>query len=421
MNTAIETTEKRLNKEKGAGNVEWKASWSDKYLTWICGIANAEGGVLLIGRDEKGEDIGVRDARDLLDIIPNRIRTALGIVVEVNLLAVSDKELLEIVVKASAYPVSYNGQYHYRNSRQTLTAAELERTVLAPKRGHWDALPMPGFSLDDCHQKTLLSFKNKAVNGGRVGSYVLNESDASLLDNLQLSEGGFLKRAAALLFSDRPETFIPGAFIQLKFFSHDGNLHSQASIYGDLFSQLEQLTEVLKLKYLKIETPADGSSPREGYQLPLIALHEALLNALIHKDYSSEKPIEVSVHGQQMSIWNPACLPDSWGSDRLSAKQPSTPLNPLLANAFFRSGYVESWGRGIEKIQDECRKHHIPAPLFNNKVGLQLTLRSEAELLPTNEEKGGQNGTEVTTQQGPEVTTQQGPEVTTQQGPEVTT
>ena len=77
-------------------------------------------------------------------------------------------------------------------------------------------------------------------------------------------------------------------------------------------------------------------------------------------------------------IWNPGQLPDHWTQQQLLAKHPSHPFNPLLASAFFRAGYVESWGRGIEKILSECRKHNIPPPLFDTGLsGLMLTFRAE--------------------------------------------
>ena len=54
--------------------VEWKETWHDEYLKWICGFANAQGGKLLIGENDRGEPIGVQNARKLLEDIPNKVR-----------------------------------------------------------------------------------------------------------------------------------------------------------------------------------------------------------------------------------------------------------------------------------------------------------------------------------------------------------
>lgn len=62
---------------------------------------------------------------------------------------------------------------------------------------------------------------------------------------------------------------------------------------------------------------------------------------------------------------------------KLLGKHPSRPFNPLLANAFFRAGYIESWGRGIEKIHRECRDHGIEPPIYDfSMAGVMLTFRS---------------------------------------------
>jgi ATP-dependent DNA helicase RecG len=73
-------------------NLEWKESWRDDYLKWICAFANAEGGVLVIGKDDAGEVVGIPNARKLLEDLPNKIRDVLGMIVPVNLHAAGSQE-----------------------------------------------------------------------------------------------------------------------------------------------------------------------------------------------------------------------------------------------------------------------------------------------------------------------------------------
>lgn len=65
-------------------NIEFKESWRDEYLKWICGFANAQGGSLYIGIKDNGEVCGVQDAKKLMEDIPNKVRDMLGILVDVN-------------------------------------------------------------------------------------------------------------------------------------------------------------------------------------------------------------------------------------------------------------------------------------------------------------------------------------------------
>ncbi len=69
-------------------NIEWKAKWDDKYLEWICGFANAQGGKIYIGCDDNGQVIGVVNSAKLLEDIPNKVRDTMGIIVGVNLIRV---------------------------------------------------------------------------------------------------------------------------------------------------------------------------------------------------------------------------------------------------------------------------------------------------------------------------------------------
>ncbi len=71
-------------------NVEYKISWRDEYLKWICGFANANGGKIFIGIDDKGNIIGVNDYKKLMDDIPNKSVNHLGLVVNVNLHKTAD-------------------------------------------------------------------------------------------------------------------------------------------------------------------------------------------------------------------------------------------------------------------------------------------------------------------------------------------
>jgi len=91
-------------------HTEWKETWRDEYLRWIFGFANAEGGTLHIGRNDKGVIVGVSNAAKLLQDIPNKVRDILGIMVDVNLRERSGKEWIEIHVEPYPSPISYRGE-----------------------------------------------------------------------------------------------------------------------------------------------------------------------------------------------------------------------------------------------------------------------------------------------------------------------
>ncbi len=108
-------------------NIEYKESWRDEYLKWICGFANAQGGKMLIGVDDKGNVKGLSDYKKLMDEIPNKAVSHLGLVIDINLHEQAGKHYLEIITEPSSVPISYHGSYHYRSGS---TKQELKGTAL---------------------------------------------------------------------------------------------------------------------------------------------------------------------------------------------------------------------------------------------------------------------------------------------------
>lgn len=163
-------------------NSEWKTSWRDEYLKWICGFANAQGGVLEIGKNDRGKVVGLKDASRLLEEIPNKVQAILGIVVDVNLKSDADKEYLQIIVEPYPYPISYKGEYHYRSgsTKQMLKGAALDRFLLRKQGRHWDGVPVPHVALEDLDDRALTYFRQRAARSQRLSPDILNEPDAVL-------------------------------------------------------------------------------------------------------------------------------------------------------------------------------------------------------------------------------------------------
>ena len=121
-------------------NTEWKETWNDEYLKWICGFANAQGGRLYIGIDDSNHIIGLPNAKKLLEDIPNKIVNALGIVSEVNLQKKDNLEYLEIIVSPSTLPIAYRGVYYYRSgsTKQELRGVALQDFLFRKMGISWD-------------------------------------------------------------------------------------------------------------------------------------------------------------------------------------------------------------------------------------------------------------------------------------------
>jgi len=347
-------------------NIEWKENWRDEFLKWICGFANAQGGRIYIGMNDKGEVVGIEDAKRLMDDLPNKIVANLGIICDINLMTENNKEFIEIIVESYPNPINYKGQYHYRSgsTKQELKGVALDKFLLQRQGKTWDSVPVPKISVDDLEDNAFSIFRKKAQNSGRVDDDVLKDSNFSLLENLDLIDGDYISRAGVLLFHPQPDKLFTGSFIKLGFFASDDDLRFQDEVHGNIFEQIEKTLDFLKTKYLKAEIRYEGASRIEEFPFPPLAFREALLNAVAHKDYSSTTPIQISVYENKLIIWNQGQLPENWTVDKLTVKHPSIPYNPKISNALFRSGYIEAWGRGTIKMINECIQRSLPLPKY---------------------------------------------------------
>ena len=228
---------------------------------------------------------------------------------------------------------------------------------------------MPGVGLKDLDGRTLDEFRRRGVGSNRLPVAVLDESDGDLIEMLRLREGEYLRRAAVLLFHPDPVRFFAGAFVKIGYFRTETDLAYQDIIEGNLFAQVDRSVDLLRTKYSKAEISYEGIYRRETPPAPGEALREAVLNAVAHRDYSNPAPIQIRVYDDRISLWNPGELPPDWTLDTLTGQHASTPHNPAIANAFFRAGMVEAWGRGIGDIVRACRSAGTVEPHWQLEPG----------------------------------------------------
>ena len=317
-------------------NIEYKQSWHDDYLKWVCGFANAQGGVICIGKDDNGTVIGVDDYKKLMDDIPNKIRNAIGIIVEVNLHEESGKHVIEIVTHPNSVPISLRGRYYYRSgsTKQELTGASLNEFLLKKSGKTWDDVIEPRASFDDIDEKTVSTFLKASENAGRLPE---NEGLAlpELLEKLRLTDNGHLKRAALILFGKDPGKFYPNMFVKIgRFGKDDADIKFQETEEGNTIRLLQAVLTQLNNKFLIRPIEFEGMHRIEKGEYPVAAIREMLLNALVHRNYMGA-PIQIRVYDDKISIWNEGTLPDGLTLDALKRSHSSRPRNPIIADVCF--------------------------------------------------------------------------------------
>ena len=337
--------------------------------------ANAYGGTLYIGKNDNGDVVGLsdKDRKKLLESIPNKITDTMGIVADVNLLYENDLQYIEIIVDKYPSLISYHGKYFYRSgsTMRTITGKEPDKAILKSQGRTWDGMPIPKLQVMDLRREAIDLFKEKALRRHRLTEEETRVDDTILMENLHLiDEEGYLIRAAMLAFYKDPEKWVTGSYIKIGYFGDsDSDLKYQDEVHGSLIEQIDKTIDLVYTKYLKALIYYDGIQRIEQFMFPQEAFREILLNAVVHKDYSACNPIQISVYEDKIYIWNDGEMPSELDStEKLFEKHSSKPYNPKLANVFFKSGMIEAWGRGFDKIKEACAKYNGRLPEYNISV-----------------------------------------------------
>ena len=295
----------------------------------------------------------------------------MGIVVDVNRLTEGDKEYIEIDVPPYPIGISCKGVYHYRSgsTKQVLTGPALEAFLMRKHGATWDHSPLPVFKAEEVDDQIVEHFKKLAAAKGRIDPALLNESKEVLMEKLRLTNGDYLTNAAMLLFCKDPDKYQLGSYIKIGYFESDSELLYQDEIHGSILEQVDKAIELIYFKYMRAKITYEGIYRRERYFVPEAALREALLNAICHKQYESRIPIQVSVYDDRLYVANVGRLPENWTLENLMGKHASLPYNPDIAHIFYLAGFIESWGRGIEKICDSLKADNLPMPEYTVHPG----------------------------------------------------
>jgi ATP-dependent DNA helicase RecG len=252
--------------------------------------------------------------------------------------------------------------------QETYQRLLLER---AHAKQRWENLPAP-VSLEDLdHEEILRTLKLGAAVGRMPASVSADVTD--VLDRLGLRIRDHVLNAAVVVFGRRMLPDYPQCQLRMARFRGNDKTEflDQRQLYGHALQLLEEAMQFLT-RHLPVAGRIEpGVFERADAPLfPPIALREALVNAFCHRDYSiTGGAVSLAIYDDRLEIWSDGTLPFGLSVDDLKRDHPSRPRNPLIAEAFYRRGLVERWGRGTQKIVELCVQAGHPEPEFIEQAG----------------------------------------------------
>ena len=374
---------------------ELKTDWRDEHLRVISAFANGNGGQLIIGLNDQGQPMGLANAKKLLEDILNIIRNKLGIIPRVELAKNNDLDMIRVTILPSSIPISYNGKFYLRSGStvQELGGKDLGDFLLRKTGISWDDAVEDRGDRDILDESTIEDFKRYAVD--RIPSIVRETDLVTILQKLNLIENQNLKRAVILLLGKDPQRFYSHACVKIGRFLTDTDIQTTDIVKGNLFQQLENTLEILRTKYLLSHIKFEGIHRRDILEYPYVALREAIINALIHRDYWGFSQIQIRVYPDKLIIMNAGSLPPEVPVEKLKTNHLSMPRNKLLASIFYYAGFIEAWGRGTTMIVEKCVEQGLPEPEFFEDHGVMMVIFYKDIFAEDNLRKKGLNERQI--------------------------
>ncbi|WP_298665986.1 ATP-binding protein [uncultured Methanofollis sp.] len=362
--------------------IDFKEEVSDTFYKLLSAFANTSGGTAVIGvRDSDHAVTGIDLRNNAQKKLADSISSRLGIHPVIETHEVEGKNILAVTVEQSRTPVACDGRYYTRVGDTTREMLPDELRVFFQESIEWDSVTGT-FDPDEIDRESVRRFLTLARTTGRITVIDPDESVDAVLSRLGLIRDGRITNGAIILFGKDPQTYFPNTIIRIGRFRQADIIIGDHEIRGNLFVQFEEAERIIK-NYIGVRYDISGEAMQESFQrkevweYPLPAIREALLNALIHRDYFNNTiQTQVRIFDDHIRFHNAGRLPEGVTIEMILREHYSYLRNPKIADVFYRSGLVERYGSGIERIIRALEEEKLPAPeIVSTPLGFTLTLR----------------------------------------------
>jgi predicted HTH transcriptional regulator len=245
----------------------------------------------------------------------------------------------------------------------------------------FDASVCRGAAFSDIDETYVGNFL-EAARAERKFPLPQNTSAKKLFAHLNLLTNDKISHAAVLLFCRKPQRFRPLICAEVKCMHfHTTEVRKPIPSYqiykGTLFEQVDEAVDFVLGKIDRSVTPGKtGNASEVAYEIPKLVIREAIVNAIAHRDYTSNAGVQVMLFVDRLEVWNPGALPSGMTMKSLRTAHSSVPHNPLISEPLFWARYIERAGTGTLDMIALCRKAGIPEPEFEQRGGqFVLTIR----------------------------------------------
>ena len=363
----------------------------------VCAFLNTRGGHILIGCDKKSVLIHPEE----LEYHYNSLRKYIyESIVPESLIGIRKEDfhdgqvVLIEVIEGSKKPYSLNNRSYVRIEAETRVADENDMSNLIRSRRRdeysWERSPVLDATLDDLDINQIKKTIELTNLMERSSKFSIDEP-LQFLSNFQLFRNNQFTNAAIVLFAKDPTYFLPHCRVRIIEFGKgktSDRYENTFLVQHNLFETFEEVQYYLK-KNLPIISEFNDTDWRRQDRLkyPIQALDEAVINAIMHRDYSDATgEVFIGIYPDKIEIINSGELPDSLKDKDLKKSHRSIPPNPGITHIVYLCGMIEKVGRGTILINEQFDELGLEPPHWVSKNGATtLTLYGVPKKIDVNE------------------------------------
>ncbi len=364
----------------------------------VCGFLNGSGGKVFIGISDNGEILGQEVSDKTKRAIGNEM-AKITPYTEINVKYINvqntNKFIIAIqpTIAANKKPYSYDGRAFLRVETNTIPMPQEYYNYLLSENSHhnnqhWENTTVENITIDDLDHDEILNTIREGILNSRIPEEYATNDIKKALQHFRLMHNEKLTAAAVVLFAKNPDKWFPQCLLKLARFkgvSHLDDFQDNKQVHGNAFKIISEAMTFAN-RYLPIASYfPKGSIEREDAPLfPIKVLREVFANAVCHRDYSAVGgSISFAIFDDRLEIWSYGLFPPGVSGKELKKLHKSVPRNPKIANILYYRKIIESWGRGINMVINECTKAGHPEPTFmQNSAGIKVILPSKESLGP---------------------------------------
>ena len=389
---------------KESETVEFKKSISelDSALKTLCAFLNNKGGTLYFGISNSGKIVGQILSDQNLREISQKIRGKIKpqITPKIATTYINNIPTIEIKVERITDEIYYyKGVVYIRSGTETviMPPGEIKDKIMKANQIAWERQIFKRASFSDLKISTINKFLKLAREAKRLPA--TKEDKETILRKLELITDEGITNAAIVLFGKESARFFPNTLLRCGRFKDElKEFFIDMKDYGvNIFENLEKGINFIQ-EHIKITARIEGLLRVERWELPIPALREAIINSMIHMDYTINGFVYIAIYDDKIEISNPGHLMEGLTLKLLYKRHPSIHRNKLIANILYLSGLIDNWGRGTLNIMKQLKAEELQLPEFKeyfNYFHITFNRPKNLEEKLTKETTGIYNGLNV--------------------------